>query len=157
MEEIFDAATFEAISRRLEDNRENGGGQSKSYPLTVNNLVATDSVLIPLQCEYYALEGVSDLLDTVHRIQRELNPSLVLEGVFLNMYTRGTQLSSMVVDEVRDYFTDVAYDTIVPRNVSIAEAPSFGRPVLLHAPWSKGAQSFTSLALELLSRRDRKN
>ena len=120
--------------------------------VTVNSLTATDTVLIPLQSEFYALEGMSELLDTITRVQMFLNPKLVLEGVFLNMYSKQTQLSQMVLKEVEDYFDDLAYDTHIPRNVSIAESPSFGQPVLLYAPWSKGAQSFTTLAVELISR-----
>ena len=117
--------------------------------LTVNALSAADSVLIPVQCEYYALEGVSKLLNSVHLVQRYLNPDLEVEGVLLTMYDERLQLSKRVAAEVRSYFEDKVYDTLIKRNVSLASAPSFGKPVILHEPRSTGARNYRQLAEEL--------
>jgi chromosome partitioning protein len=122
--------------------------------ITLNNLTAANSVLIPLQCEYYALEGVSDLLDTVMLVQKELNTTLTIEGILLTMFDGRTNLSKMVMNDVKGYFSDLVYDTIIPRNVKIGEAPSFGLPVLLYAPESMGAQRYVELARELLLRNE---
>ncbi len=118
--------------------------------LTLNSLVAADGVLIPVQCEYMALEGVSDLIDTFRRIRGSFNPSLVLEGVLLTMYDERTNLSRQVVAEIRKYFRERVYGTLIPRNVKIGEAPSFGKPVLLYDVRSRGAESYMSLAMEVL-------
>lgn len=118
--------------------------------LTLNSLVAADGVLIPVQCEYMALEGVSDLVDTFRRIRGSFNPSLVLEGVLLTMYDDRTNLSRQVVAEIRKYFRERVYGTLIPRNVKISEAPSFGKPVLLYDVRSRGAESYMSLAMEVL-------
>ena len=118
--------------------------------LTLNSLVAADGVLIPVQCEYMALEGVSDLVDTFRRIRGSFNPSLVLEGVLLTMYDDRTNLSRQVVAEIRKYFRERVYGTLIPRNVKIGEAPSFGKPVLLYDVRSRGAESYMSLAMEVL-------
>jgi chromosome partitioning protein len=120
--------------------------------ITLNNLTAADSVLIPLQCEYFALEGVSDLLDTVMLVQKDLNTRLTIEGIVLTMFDGRTNLSKMVMDDVKGYFKELVYDTIIPRNVKIGEAPSFGMPVLLYAPESKGAQAYSQLAREVIRR-----
>ena len=120
--------------------------------ITLNNLTAANSVLIPLQCEYFALEGVSDLLDTVMLVKDNLNTTLTIEGIVLTMYDGRTNLSRMVYDDVRNYFKDLVYDSIIPRNVKIGEAPSFGLPVLLYAPDSKGAQAYSDLAREVILR-----
>ena len=117
--------------------------------LTVNALSAADSVLIPVQCEYYALEGLSKLLNSVQLVQRYLNPDLQVEGVLLTMYDERLQLSKRVAAEVRSYFEDKVYDTRIKRNVSLASAPSFGKPVILHEPRSTGASNYRQLADEL--------
>lgn len=119
--------------------------------LTVNALVAADSVLIPIQCEYFALEGVSDLVRTVQMIRSSVNPGLELEGALLTMYDERTNLSQQVVEEIRGYFKDQVFETIIPRNVRLGEAPSFGKPVLLYEIKSKGAQSYLKLAKELMA------
>ena len=117
--------------------------------LTVNALSAADSVLIPVQCEYYALEGLSKLLNSVQLVQRYLNPDLEVEGVLLTMYDERLQLSKRVAAEVRSYFEDKVFDTLIKRNVSLASAPSFGKPVILHEPRSTGARNYRQLAEEL--------
>lgn len=119
--------------------------------LTVNGLVAADSVLITLQCEYYALEGLSELLQTVILVRDNLNPRLRLEGVLLTMYQR-TNLSKQVVDDVREHLGDKVYRTIIPRNVTLSEAPSFGKPVILYDRGSAGAQAYLLLADEVTAR-----
>ncbi len=119
--------------------------------LTVNALVAADSVLIPIQCEYFALEGVSDLVRTVQMIRSSVNPGLELEGALLTMYDERTNLSQQVVEEIRGFFKDQVFETIIPRNVRLGEAPSFGKPVLLYEIKSKGAQSYLKLAKELMA------
>jgi chromosome partitioning protein len=119
--------------------------------LTINGLTAADSLLIPIQCEYYALEGVAELFDTLSRLQRELNPGLTIEGLLLTMYDERTNLSSAVAKDLRDYYGDQVLKTVIPRNVRLAEAPSFGRPIMLYDPKSKGAESYNDLAKEILS------
>ncbi len=119
--------------------------------LTVNGLVAADSVLIALQCEYYALEGLSELLQTVILVRDNLSPRLRLEGVLLTMYQR-TNLSKQVVDDVREHLGDKVYRTVIPRNVTLSEAPSFGKPVILYDRGSVGAQAYLLLAEEVLAR-----
>lgn len=120
--------------------------------LTVNSLVASDSVLIPLQCEYYALEGVSQLLYTLKLIKKNLNPSLQIEGVLLTMYDLRLNLSKQVADEVRKFFSDKVYETVIPRNVKLSEAPSFGKTIYEYCSWSKGAEAYLKLAEEFLER-----
>ena len=117
--------------------------------LTVNALTAADSVLIPVQCEYYALEGLSKLLNSIQLVQRYLNPSLAVEGVLLTMYDERLQLSKRVAAEVKSYFGDKVYKTVIKRNVSLAAAPSFGKPVILYEPRSTGAENYRLLANEV--------
>jgi chromosome partitioning protein len=120
--------------------------------LTVNALTAADSVLVPLQCEYYALEGLSQLLRTVMSIKKGLNPALKIAGILLTMYDARNNLSLQVEDEVRSHFKTAVFNTIIPRNVRLSEAPSHGMPILLYDIQSKGAQSYLELAKELISR-----
>ena len=117
--------------------------------LTVNALTAADSVLIPVQCEYYALEGLSKLLNSIQLVQRYLNPSLEVEGVLLTMYDERLQLSKRVAADVKSYFGDKVYQSVIKRNVSLAAAPSFGKPVILYEPRSTGADNYRRLADEL--------
>ena len=119
--------------------------------LTVNALAAADSVLIPMQCEFYALEGISELLATLKRIQRAINPGLEIEGVLLTMVDERTNLTQQVIEEVRSHFKDKVFGTQVPRSVRLAEAPSFGQPVILYDIRSKGAEAYLQLARELLT------
>lgn len=118
--------------------------------LTINSLVAVDSVLIPIQCEYYALEGVSQLMDTIRLVKKNLNPDLEIEGVVLSMFDGRTNLSIQVVDEVKKYFKGKVYTTIIPRNVRLAEAPSYGLPIIDYDPKSRGAEAYMELAEEFL-------
>lgn len=120
--------------------------------ITLNMLVAADSLLIPLQCEYYALEGISQLLNTFHLVQRSLNEALVIDGVLLTMYDARLNLSRQVAADAREYFGDKVFDTIVPRNIRLAEAPSFGKPIILYDVASAGAQAYLNVATELLQR-----
>lgn len=121
--------------------------------LTLNTLTAADSVLIPIQCEFYALEGLSQLLNTIRLVQKGLNPSLDIEGVLLTMYDRRLNLSRQVAAEAREYFGGKVYRTAIPRNVRLAEAPSFGQPIVLYDVLSQGAQAYLALAKEILARR----
>lgn len=118
--------------------------------LTVNGLTAATSVIIPIQCEFYALEGVTMLMNTIKLVQRNLNPALRLEGVLMTMYDSRTNLSQEVIDEVRKYFKAKMYNSIIPRNVRLSEAPSHGRPVIEYDIRSKGAQLYTELAKEVI-------
>jgi chromosome partitioning protein len=120
--------------------------------LTLNALVAADSVLIPMQAEYFALEGVSELLDTVDRIRAALNPALQIEGVVLTMYDDRTNLAQQVTAELKKFFGDKLFKTSIPRNVRLAEAPSFGKPALLYDARSRGAESYIKLAKEIMGR-----
>lgn len=120
--------------------------------LTVNALVASDSVIIPLQCEYYALEGLSQLVDTVLLVKRRLNPALQIEGIVFTMFDGRTNLSIQVVDEVKKHFRKQVYSTIIPRNVRLSEAPSHGKPVILYDPRSRGAEIYKEFAQEVLRR-----
>lgn len=120
--------------------------------LTINSLVAVDSVLIPIQCEYYALEGVSSLMNTFQLVKKGLNPNLDVEGVVLSMYDSRTNLATQVVEEVQKYFGDKVYKTTIPKNVRLAEAPSFGMPVIEYDSKSKGAISYMSLAKEFIKK-----
>jgi len=119
--------------------------------LTLNALKAANSVLIPIQCEYYALEGLSQLLGTIQLVQRNLNADLQLEGVLLTMFDRRLRLSNQVAEEAIDYFGDLVYDTMIPRNVRLSEAPSFGKPIILYDVECQGAQSYLSLAQEVIA------
>jgi len=120
--------------------------------LTVNALTAVDSVLIPIQCEYYALEGLSQLLGTIRIVQKSLHPGLAIEGVLLTMYDQRLNLARQVQDEAVEYFGEKVYDTVIPRNVRLSEAPSFGQPVILYDILSAGAVSYMKLAEELIER-----
>ena len=120
--------------------------------LTVNALVAADGVLIPMQAEYFALEGVSELLDTIERIRAELNPALVVEGVVLTMFDERTNLAQQVADELKKYFGNKLCATTIPRNIRLAEAPSHGLPALMYDVRSRGAESYIRLAKEILDR-----
>ncbi len=122
--------------------------------LTLNTLTAADSVLIPIQCEFYALEGLSQLLNTIRLVQRGLNAALDIEGVLLTMYDRRLNLSRQVAEEARDYFGGKVYRTAIPRNVRLAEAPSFGKPIVLYDVMSAGAQAYLSLAREIIGKVD---
>tara|TARA_Y100001934_G_scaffold75425_1_gene93702 strand:- start:29469 stop:30287 length:819 start_codon:yes stop_codon:yes gene_type:complete len=120
--------------------------------LTLNALCAADSVLVPLQCEFYALEGLSHLVGTIERIRQKLNPRLTIQGVVLTMYDRRNNLSDMVAADVREHFGDKVYETVIPRNVRISEAPSHGRPVLLYDWRCAGSKAYIHLAGEILKR-----
>jgi chromosome partitioning protein len=120
--------------------------------ITLNVLTAADSVLIPIQCEYYALEGISQLLNTINLVQQNFNPSLAIDGVLLTMYDSRINLSRQVASDAKEYFGAKVFPTIVPRNVRLAEAPSFGKPVLLYDVQSVGAKSYLSVAQELMRR-----
>jgi chromosome partitioning protein len=120
--------------------------------LTLNAMVAADALLVPLQCEFYALEGVSHLIRTVERVRRVLNPTLDIQGVVLTMFDKRNRLSGMVADDVRGFFGDKVYKTVIPRNVRVSEAPSHGKPVLLYDMQSAGAQAYIHLAGEVLKR-----
>jgi chromosome partitioning protein len=118
--------------------------------LTLNGLVAANSVLVPIQCEYFALEGISELFDTLSRVRRSFNRGLSVQGILLTMYDERTNLSAQVRDDLRSYFARQMFATIIPRNVRLAEAPSFGKPIFLYDIRSKGAESYISLAKEIL-------
>jgi len=118
--------------------------------LTINSLTAVDSVLIPIQCEFYALEGVSQLMSTVELVQKNLNPDLKIQGVILSMFDGRTNLSIQVVEEVKKYFREKVYSTVIPRNVRLAEAPSHGLPITEYDPKSKGAEAYLEFADEFL-------
>lgn len=118
--------------------------------LTINSLTASDSVLIPLQCEYLALEGLTQLISAIRLVQDHLNPSLRIEGVLLTMFDARLNLSQQVADEARKFFSDRVYRTVIPRNVKLSEAPSFGKPIVLYDPHSTGAESYRELAREVL-------
>jgi chromosome partitioning protein len=119
--------------------------------LTVNGLTAADSLLVPIQCEYYALEGVTELFDTLAHLRRSLNPGLAIEGLLLTMFDERTNLSGAVEKDLRDFYGSQVLDTVIPRNVRLAEAPSFGKPIILYDIRSKGAESYMQLAKEVLS------
>jgi len=119
--------------------------------LTVNALTAADSLLVPIQCEYYALEGVTELFDTLARLRRGLNPKLAIEGLLLTMYDERTNLSEAVARDLRDFYGTQVLNTVIPRNVRLAEAPSHGKPIMLYDIRSRGAESYMQLAKEILS------
>lgn len=120
--------------------------------LTLNGLVAADAVLVPLQCEFYALEGISGLMRTIEMVRRALNPGLRLQGIVLTMFDRRNNLSDLVAADARSFFGEAVYDTVIPRNIRVSEAPSHGKPVLLYDFRSPGAQAYVRLAGELLKR-----
>jgi len=121
--------------------------------LTLNALVAADSVLIPMQAEYFAMEGISELLDTIERLRQSFNPGLEVEGVVLAMYDDRTNLSQQVMQELKKHFADKLLETTIPRNIRLAEAPSYGKPALLYDVRSRGAESYIKLAKEIMERR----
>lgn len=120
--------------------------------LTVNALTAADAVLVPLQCEFFALEGVSHLVRTIDRIKKSYNPTLEIQGIVLTMFDKRNNLSDAVASDVREYFGDIVYDTVIPRNVRVSEAPSHGKPVLLYDTSCAGSQAYIHLASEVLKR-----
>ncbi|MDY5717181.1 MAG: AAA family ATPase [Selenomonas sp.] len=120
--------------------------------LTLNSLAAADSVLMPIQCEFYALEGVSQLMNTIELVRNNLNPSLEIEGVVMTMYDSRTKLAEQVVAEVRENFGDVVYKTMIPRTVRLSEAPSYGQPIIYYDKRSKGADVYRNLAEEVIAR-----
>jgi chromosome partitioning protein len=128
--------------------------------LTINALVAADSVLIPIQCEFFALEGISQLMDTIDKVRESLSPHLAIEGILLTMYDDRTNLTRTVAEDLRDFFQGDVLKTIIPRSVRLAEAPSHGKPILMYDPRSRGAESYIKLAKEILENeqgRNRKN
>ena len=118
--------------------------------ITLNVLTASDSVVVPIQCEYYALEGVSQLMSTIKKVKQVLNPKLDIEGIVMTMFDSRTNLSIQVVEEVKKFFPNKVYKTLVPRNVRLSEAPSFGKPIIYYDPASKGAESYLDLADEMI-------
>ena len=120
--------------------------------LTLNALCAADSILVPLQCEFYALEGLSLLMRTIERVRKAFNPALTIQGVVLTMYDKRNNLSDMVASDVREHFGDKVYDTVIPRNVRVSEAPSFGLPVLVYDMHCRGSKAYINLASEVLRR-----
>ena len=125
--------------------------------LTINALTAADSILIPVQCEYYALEGLGQLLNTINLVKKHLNEQLEIEGVLLTMYDSRLRLGNQIVDEVKKYFGDKVYSTIIARNVRLSEAPSFGKPIILYDAVSTGARNYMQLAQELLKRNNHRS
>lgn len=119
--------------------------------LTLNALTSVNSILVPIQCEYYALEGLGQLMKTYKLVQKNLNPDLKIEGVALTMYDARTNLSQQVIDEVKDYFKEYVYNTIIPRNVRLSEAPSFGQPITVYDSLSTGAKAYRELAREVIN------
>jgi len=119
--------------------------------LTLNALTASDSLLVPIQCEYFALEGVTELFDTLARIRRVLNPGLTIEGLLLTMYDERTNLSAAVAADLRDFYGQQVFETVIPRNVRLAEAPSYGKPIILYDIRSRGAESYLQLAKEIMA------
>ena len=120
--------------------------------MTLNGLAAADAVLIPMQCEYFALEGISLLLQTVKKVQRGINPKLSIGGIFFTMYDSRTRLAQDVVLQVKSYFKDSVFNTIIPRNVRLSEAPSHGQPICLYEPNCAGARGYQKLAEEVIAR-----
>ncbi|MFC4619702.1 ParA family protein [Camelliibacillus cellulosilyticus] len=119
--------------------------------LTINALTASNAVIIPVQCEYYALEGLSQLLNTVRLVQKHLNHDLMIEGVLLTLLDARTNLGIQVIDEVKKYFQDKVYETIIPRNVRLSEAPSYGKPIIIYDPKCRGAEVYLELAKEVMN------
>ena len=118
--------------------------------LTINALTASDAIIIPVQCEYYALEGLSQLLSTIRLVQKHLNKNLTIDGVLLTMFDARTNLGIQVIEEVKKYFQDKVYKTIIPRNVRLSEAPSHGEPIIIYDPKSRGAEVYLELAKEVV-------
>jgi chromosome partitioning protein len=123
--------------------------------LTLNALVAADSVLIPIQCEFFALEGISQLVDTVERVKESFSRSLEIEGILLTMYDERTNLARQVAEDLREFFNDQVFTTVIPRSIRLAEAPSYGKPILMYDPRSRGAESYIRLAKEILENEQR--
>ncbi len=119
--------------------------------LTLNALTAADSIMVPIQCEYYALEGLGQLMQTVELVRKNLNSDLRIEGVVMTMYDARTNLSQQVIEEVKDYFSNLVFDTVIPRNVRLSEAPSFGEPILSYSSSSSGAEAYRNLAEEVIN------
>ena len=124
--------------------------------ITLNAFTASDSILIPVQCEYFALEGLGQLINTINLVKKHLNKNLEIEGAVLTMYDSRTNLSNQVVKEVKRYFDDKVYKTVIPRNVKLSEAPSYGMPITLYDPKSKGARCYEKLAIEIIKNNNRK-
>ena len=124
--------------------------------LTLNALVAADSVLIPIQCEFFALEGISQLMDTVDRVRESFSGSLQIEGILLTMYDDRTNLARQVAEDLRDFFADQVLTTVIPRSIRLAEAPSYGKPILMYDPRSRGAESYIKLAKEIMANEQRR-
>ena len=122
--------------------------------LTINSMTTANSVIVPIQCEYYALEGLSDLLHTINLVQERLNPDLNMEGVVFTMYDSRTNLSNQVVENVKEYLGQNVYKTVIPRNVRLAEAPSYGQPINIYDPKSAGAEAYAMLADEVIKRKE---
>jgi len=123
--------------------------------LTLNALVAADAVLIPLHCEYFALEGLADLVGTMRRVRAAYNPTLEIEGVLLTMYDERTNLARQVAEDLKEFFSDQVLTTVIPRSIRLAEAPSYGKPILMYDPRSRGAESYIKLAKEILANEQR--
>ncbi|MGM0602892.1 MAG: ParA family protein [Bacillota bacterium] len=119
--------------------------------LTLNALTAADSIMVPIQCEYYALEGLGQLMQTIELVRKNLNSDLRIEGVVMTMYDARTNLSQQVIEEVKDYFANLVFDTVIPRNVRLSEAPSFGEPILSYSSNSSGAEAYRNLAEEVIN------
>jgi chromosome partitioning protein len=124
--------------------------------LTLNALVAADSVLVPIQCEFFALEGISQLMDTVDKIREAFSHPLEIEGILLTMFDDRTNLTRQVADDLKDFFSDQVFKTVIPRSIRLAEAPSYGKPILMYDPRSRGAESYIKLAKEILANEQRK-
>lgn len=124
--------------------------------LTVNSLCAADAVIVPLQCEYFALEGLTQLINTINLVKKRLNPHIEIEGVVFTMFDPRTNLSSQVVEEVKSYMPEQVYETLIPRNVRLGEAPSYGLPIIYYDSKSKGAETYRALAEEVIKRRQQK-
>jgi chromosome partitioning protein len=124
--------------------------------LTLNSLVAADSVLIPIQCEFFALEGISQLIDTIDRLREALHPTLAIEGVLLTMFDDRTNLTRQVASDLKEFFSDEVFETVIPRSIRLAEAPSFGKPILSYDVRSRGAESYIKLAKEIMENEQRR-
>jgi chromosome partitioning protein len=124
--------------------------------LTVNGMVAADSVLVPIQCEFFALEGISQLVDTVDRIREIFQPNLHLEGILLTMFDDRTNLARQVANDLKEFFNNEVFETVIPRSIRLAEAPSFGKPILTYDPRSRGAESYIKLAKEIVANEQRR-
>ena len=160
---------FTRLEKAIAQNKKaNGGGNEDNFDyifidcppalgfLTLNALVAAQSVLIPLQCEFFALEGLSHLLKTLERVRKSLNPSLLIEGVLLTMHDQRNNLSEMIVQDARSHLGEKIYKTLIPRNVRVSEAPSHGKPVSLYDPTCAGSLAYNSLALEIIAQKNSK-